>query len=638
MTIEKGSKAPASQLTTDDLYWFNEGTHRRLGEKLGAHRRDDGEGTHFAVWAPNATAVSVIGDFNGWHDDVHVLDAFGGSGIWEGTAREAAIGDVYKFAIFDAEGTRHEKADPFASYAEEAPRTGSVVWDLAYDWHDADWMAGRKATVALDAPMTTYEVHLGSWRRAFEEPGRLFSYEEIAPQLIEHVLAMGFTHIEFLPLMEHPFYGSWGYQVTGFFAPTSRYGTPQQFMGLVDQLHQAGIGVILDWVPSHFPTDPHGLALFDGTHLFEHADPRMGFHPDWNSLIFNYGRHEVRAFLASSAEQWLGTYHADALRVDAVASMLYRDYSRKAGEWLPNEHGGRENLEAVSFLCQLNAGIYADHPDVQTIAEESTAWPGVSHPTDVGGLGFGLKWDMGWMHDTLEYFAQDPIYRRYHHGELTFRSIYAFTENFVLPLSHDEVVHGKGSMLNKMPGDEWQQFAGLRLLYGYQYSLPGKKLLFQGDELGTRAEWNHDEGLDWGLLENGANAGLARWVGDLNRLVRAHGALHELDVDPAGFEWVLAGDADISVLAYLRRSKAGEPVLVVCNFTPVPRHNLLVGVPSDGLWHELVNSDAAIYGGSGQGNMGGVVAQPVPWHESPHTLTVTAPPLGCVVFSREDPR
>jgi 1,4-alpha-glucan branching enzyme len=460
----------------------------------------------------------------------------------------------------------------------------------------------------------------------------MLSYGELAPMLVEHVLATGFTHVELMPVMEHPFYGSWGYQTTGYFAPTARYGTPQDFMSLVDTLHRAGIGVILDWVPSHFPGDAFALASFDGTHLYEHADPRLGVHPDWNSLVFNYGRHEVRSFLASSAEHWLSMYHADGLRVDAVASMLYRDYSRKEGEWIPNERGGRENLDAISFLQSMNAGVYLDHPDVHTVAEESTAWPGVSRPVDGGGLGFGYKWDMGWMHDTLEYFAQDPVHRRWHHDRLTFRGVYAFTENFMLPLSHDEVVHGKGSLLAKMPGDDWQKFANLRLLLAYQYTMPGKKLLFMGAELAQWREWDHDASLDWHLLDEGPHAGVCHLVSDLNRLYRSTAALHELDAHPAGFEWVLSDAAEDSLLCFLRLAPEQPPAVVVCNFTPVPRHNVLVGVPEGGRWREALNTDAEEYGGSGIGNFGGTDAQPVPWHGRPRTLTVAAPPLACVVF------
>jgi 1,4-alpha-glucan branching enzyme len=495
-----GGTVPSS-LTEDDLYWFNEGTHRSLGQKMGAFPWPEG-GTSFAVWAPNARGVAVMGDFNYWDADNRQLSPRGVSGIWEGHVAEAKPGDIYKYVVTTSDGTRLEKADPFARCTEVPPRTGSVVWNLDYEWGDADWMRTRGARNSLQAPVSVYEVHAGSWRRDPSDPQRLLGYRELADPLIEHVQRCGFTHIEFLPLMEHPFYGSWGYQTTGFFAPTRRYGDPQDLMWLIDRLHQSGIGVIFDWVPSHFPADAFALAQFDGTHLFEHSDPRLGFHPDWKSLIFNYGRHEVRSFLASSAEQWLSTYHVDAIRVDAVASMLYLDYSRRPGEWLPNEHGGRENLEAMEFLRQLNTGIYADHPDVQTIAEESTAFPGISRPVDAGGIGFGLKWDMGWMHDTLAYMSRSPVHRRYHQGELTFRSVYAFSENFMLPLSHDEVVYGKGSVLTKMPGDDWQRFANVRLLYGYQFTQPGKKLLFMGGELAEWSEWNHESGLDWNLLES----------------------------------------------------------------------------------------------------------------------------------------
>jgi 1,4-alpha-glucan branching enzyme len=623
--------SPGSLLSEDDLYLFNEGTHRHLAEKLGAHVRPDG-GVHFAVWAPNASRVAVIGDFNYWSPEADLLQARGSSGIWEGVVAAAAPGNVYKFAITTPSGAVVEKADPFARCTENPPRTGSVVWDLAYQWGDRDWMRSRGARISLDAPLSVYEVHLGSWRRDPSDPRRLLGYAEVAEPLIDHVLATGFSHVEFLPLMEHPFYGSWGYQTTGFFAPTRRYGTPQDLMYLIDRLHQAGIGVILDWVPSHFPEDPFALALFDGTHLFEHADPRLGFHPDWKSLIFNYGRHEVRSFLASSAEHWLSAYHVDGLRVDAVASMLYLDYSRKAGEWIPNVYGGRENLEAIEFLRQLNTGIYADHPDVQTIAEESTAFPGVSRPVHAGGIGFGLKWDMGWMHDTLQYIQRETIYRRHHHGELTFRSVYAFSENFMLPLSHDEVVHGKGSLFNKMPGDDWQRFANLRLLYGYQFGQPGKKLLFMGDELAQRREWDHEGSIDWHLLADPAHEGILRWVSDLNRLFREQGALHERDTESIGFSWTHPNEGDTSLVSFLRMSADGTPLVVVCNFTPVPRPNVLVGIPRGGFWRELLNSDAEHYGGSGWGNLGGVEAQPVPVQEMPWTLTVTVPPLGCIFF------
>jgi 1,4-alpha-glucan branching enzyme len=623
-----------TRLSADDLYWFNEGTHRTLATKLGAHFIH-GVGTSFAVWAPNARSVTVMGDFNYWNPANEPLSSRGSSGIWEGVVPEAKIGDVYKYVITAANGTPLEKADPFALCSEAPPRTGSVVWDLHYEWRDQEWMNQRGHGIALDSPISVYEMHFGSWRRDPADPSRLLGYRDIAAPLIEHLTRCGFTHVEFLPLMEHPFYGSWGYQTTGFFEPTRRYGDPQDLMALIDQLHQAGIGVILDWVPSHFPADAFALASFDGTHLYEHEDLRLGFHPDWKSLIFNYGRHEVRSFLASSAEHWLSAYHADGIRVDAVASMLYRDYSRQPGEWLPNTFGGRENLEAIEFLRQLNVGIYEDHPDVQVIAEESTAFPGISRPVHLGGIGFGMKWDMGWMHDTLDYLARDSLYRRHHHGELTFRSVYAFSENFMLPLSHDEVVYGKGSLLDKMPGDEWQRFANLRLLFGYQFAQPGKKLLFMGGEFGQAREWEHEGSLEWSSLESANHAGIQRWVGDLNRLYREIPALHELDCDPRGFTWTQPNEADSSILSFLRFAHDGSPVLIVCNFTPIPRFNCLAGVPVGGYWKELLNSDAADYGGSGVGNLGGAEAHPVPTHGMPRTLTLTVPPLGCLFLAPE---
>jgi len=628
--------AAASLLSDEDVYLFNEGRHFQLYEKLGAHPHaiDGREGYAFAVWAPEAERVSVIGDFNGWDRDAHPLVPRGGSGIWEGFLPGVPRGANYKFHVASRHGGyRVDKADPFAVRSEVPPKTGSVLWDLDYEWGDEEWMAGRKARAALDAPVSIYEVHLGSWRRVPEEGNRPLSYREIAEPLARHVRDHGFTHVELLPVMEHPFYGSWGYQTTGYFAPTARYGTPQDLMYMIDVLHREGIGVILDWVPSHFPSDEHALGYFDGTHLFEHADPRLGYHPDWNSFIFNYGRHEVRSFLISSALFWLDRYHADGLRVDAVASMLYRDYSRREGEWIANVHGGRENLEAIELLRQLNAAVYEHHPDVQTFAEESTAWPMVSHPTYVGGLGFGYKWDMGWMHDTLKYMAEDPIHRKYHQGRLTFRSVYAFSESFAMPLSHDEVVHGKGSLLGKMPGDDWQKRANLRLLYGYQWTQPGKKLLFMGGELAQGREWSHESSLDWHLLDEPAHAAVARWIGDLNRVYRDEPALHELDCDPAGFEWVDASDAEHSVLAYLRRgSSTDDWLLCAFNFTPVPRPNYRLGVPRGGRWTEILNSDAPDYGGSGQGNFGGVDASPTPLHGRSHAVTVALPPLGMVVL------
>lgn len=626
--------------TDDDLHLFNEGTHRNLGAKLGAHplREPETSGTYFAVWAPSARSVSVVGDFNGWDGEAHVLSERGVSGIWEGVVSSAGSGHIYKYEIETHTGARLQKADPVAHRCEVPPRTGSVIWSLDYDWSDWRWMDGRGRRSALDAPVSVYEVHLGSWIRDPAEPGRLLGYREIAPRLVEHVLDAGFTHVELMPVMEHPFYGSWGYQVTGYFAPSSRYGTPQDLMAMIDELHRAGIGVFLDWVPSHFPSDAFALGGFDGTHLYEHADPRLGLQPDWNSLVFNYGRHEVRSFLASCADHWLRRYHADGLRFDAVASMLYLDYSRKPGEWVPNRYGGRENIEAIEFLRSLNAGIYADHPDVQTVAEESTAWPGVSRPTDVGGLGFGYKWDMGWMHDTLEYLRHDPVHRRWHHDEITFRGVYAFTENFMLPLSHDEVTHGKGSLLEKMPGDDWQKFANLRLLLGYQYTLPGKKLLFMGSEFGQRREWDHDSSLDWHLLEEARHSGVYRFVRDLNSLYRSQPALFELDCEPGGFEWVIGDDAANSVLAYLRRGtiEASGTLLVICNFTPVPRFDLAVRVPRAGRWRELLNSDSEEYGGGGIGNWGEIDTRSVTWEGGPDLAYVTAPPLAVVVLKHEE--
>lgn len=636
-------KYGVSLLTDHDIYLFKEGNHFRLYEKLGSHLLtvDGVEGTHFAVWAPDAISVSVIGDFNGWNPDTHPLTLrLDASGIWEGFIPGVGQGALYKYHIVSRfNNYQVDKGDPFAYYWEGPPRTASIVWDLHYEWNDATWMSTRRRHNALDAPFAIYEVHIGSWRRVPEENNRPLTYREIAPSLAEYVKQMGFTHVEFLPVMEHPFYGSWGYQTVGYFAPTSRYGTPQDFMSLVDYLHQQGIGVILDWVPSHFPSDEHGLVYFDGTHLYEHADVRKGFHPDWGSYIFNYGRHEVRAFLVSSALFWLDRYHADGLRVDAVASMLYLDYSRKAGEWIPNQYGGRENLEAIDFLRRFNQAVYHAYPDVQTIAEESTAWPMVSRPLYIGGLGFGMKWNMGWMHDTLDYFSLDPIYRKYHHNKLTFSIWYAFSENFVLPLSHDEVVHLKGSLLSKMPGDVWQKLANLRLLLGYMYAHPGKKLLFMGGEFGQIREWDHEASLDWHLLQDPAHEGVHRWVKDLNHLYRNEPALYEQDFSPAGFQWVDFHDWEQSVISFLRRARSPDKlVLVVCNFTPVPRYNYRVGVPHSGFWREVLNSDAREYGGSGQGNWGGREATPVPFYgRYDYSLSLTLPPLGILFFTWEKP-
>ena len=628
----------AFRLTDDDLHLFNEGTHYRLFEKLGAHPIGrPAAGTAFGVWAPNAEEVSVVGDFNGWHAGRDRLTERGHSGIWEGVVAEATLGQRYKYhLVCRNHGYRVDKADPFAFEAEVPPATASVICAGTHEWMDEAWMQRRGERMALSAPVSIYEVHLGSWMPAAD--GRPWpTYREVAPRLADYAARHGFTHIEFLPLAEHPFYGSWGYQTTGYFAPTSRYGSPDDFRFLVDYLHRAGIGVILDWVPSHFPSDEHGLAYFDGTHLYEHADRRQGYHPDWNSYIFNYGRHEVRSFLLSSALYWLERFHIDALRVDAVASMLYLDYSRQAGEWIPNRYGGRENLEAIDFLRALNEMTYRECPDVQMIAEESTAWPQVSRPPYVGGLGFGLKWDMGWMHDTLLYFSKNPVHRQFHHYQLTFRLLYAFHENFVLPLSHDEVVHGKGSLIGRMPGDDWQRFANLRLLFAAQFAQPGKKLLFMGGEFGQWREWHHDTSLDWHLTGEPLHGGVQRWVADLNALYRHVPALHVLDCDPGGFEWIDANDSKQSVLTLLRRDGSGRgDVLVALNFTPVPREAYRIGVPSGGFWRERLNSDAVEYGGSGWGNLGGVTASDVGWHGRPHSVEIALPPLGAVFLVHED--
>ena len=626
----------ASLLTDHDIYLFRQGRHFRLYDKLGAHAHTHGDvaGVLFAVWAPNARAVSVIGDFNDWRPGAHSLRARSDqSGIWEGFIAGVPAGSCYKYhLISQLRDYQVAKADPFGRRSEIPPRTGSVVWEPGYRWDDADWMRGRAKANALDAPYSIYEIHLGSWRRVPADRNRSLTYLELAQQLPAYLRDLNFTHVELMPITEHPFYGSWGYQTTGYFAPTARYGTPDEFKQLVDALHQAGIGVILDWVPSHFPTDEHGLGYFDGSYLFEHADPKQGYHPEWNSSIFNYGRNEVRSFLTSSALFWLDQYHLDGLRVDAVASVLYLDYGRKQGEWIPNEYGGRENLHAIQFLRDLNEAVYRDHPDVQVIAEESTAWPMVSRPTYIGGLGFGMKWNMGWMHDTLAYFANDPVHRKYHHDQLSFSIWYAFHENFVLPLSHDEVVYGKGSLLNKMPGDDWQKFANLRLLLGYQYLHPGKKLLFMGGELGQWNEWNHEASLDWHLLDNPLHRGVQRWIEDLNRCYRAEPALHRRDFSNDGFEWVDLHDWERSIFSFLRKDNDGEVVLAVCNLTPVPRANYYVGVPQGGYWREILNSDATLYGGSGQGNLGGVDTAPVPMHGRYHSLCLTLPPLSISCF------
>jgi 1,4-alpha-glucan branching enzyme len=629
-----------AELTPEDIYLFKQGTYLRAYEKLGAHLevQQHRSGTRFALWAPNAESVSVVGDFNGWNPTEHRMEPRSDqSGIWERFVPEVGAGAIYKYHLRSREhGYTVQKADPYGFRSETPPRTASVVWDLGYEWQRSSWLQERASRQALDAPWSIYEVHLGSWRRVPEEGDRSLSYREIAHQLADYVVDMGFTHVELMPVMEHPFFGSWGYQVTGYFAPSARFGSPQDFMYLVDHLHQRGIGVILDWVPSHFPSDEHGLAYFDGTHLYEHADPRQGFHPEWNSAIFNYGRAEVRCFLGSNALFWLDRYRADALRVDAVASMLYLDYGRRAGEWIPNRFGGHENLDAVAFVKMLNEAVYRDVPGAQTMAEESTAWPMVSRPTYLGGLGFGFKWNMGWMHDTLKYFQIDPVFRKYHHNVLTFSLWYAFTENFVLPLSHDEVTHGKGSLIGKMAGDEWQQFANLRLLYGYMWGHPGKKLLFMGGEFGQRREWQHDESLEWNVLQYPLHAGVQRWVRDLNRLYRATPALYQRDFSADGFEWIDCNDNESSVIAFLRQgASSDEVVMVVCNFTPVPRDNYRLGVPRGGIWRECLNSDATIYGGSGQGNLGAVEASPLPAHGRFHSLSLRLPPLSALFFKPE---
>ncbi|MBL9042760.1 MAG: 1,4-alpha-glucan branching protein GlgB [Myxococcales bacterium] len=626
-------------LTETDLYLLNEGRHLRLYDKLGAHlvRGAGRPACHFAVWAPNAARVSVLGDWNGWTPERDLLRSLGQSGVWQGCVEGVQEGQRYVYQITSRyRDYQIDKADPFAFSAQLPPDRASVVTCLDYTWGDQQWRQTRKDRQALSAPQSIYELHLGSWRRTPD--GQFLSYREVAPLLVDYVGKLGFTHVELLPIMEHPFYGSWGYQCTGFFAPTSRYGSPQDLMFLIDSLHQAGIGVILDWVPSHFPSDGHGLGFFDGTHLYEHEDPRQGFHPEWHSLLFNYGRSEVRSFLLSSALFWLDRYHIDGLRVDAVASMLYLDYSRKEGEWIPNRLGGKENLDAIGFLRQLAEDVYREFPDAETIAEESTSWPLVTRPTSVQGLGFGYKWDMGWMHDTLQYFALDPVHRQHHHNLLTFRGMYAQSENFVLSLSHDEVVHLKGSLYTKMGGpaaDPWQKRASLRLLFGYQYALPGKKLLFMGAELGQWREWNHEGSLDWALLDSPEHAGISRFVADLNRVYQAEPALAVLDYSPTGFRWLNADDREHSVLAFLRCGDSEtDTVVVICNFTPVPRAGYRVGVPAPGFWQEILNSDAAEYAGSGLGNLGGLVSVETPCQGQPHSIEAFLPPLSVLYFRR----
>ena len=630
-----------STISEFDLYLLAEGTHYRAYEKLGAHftEKDGKRGVQFAVWAPNAKRVSIIGDFNNWNPNTSVMQP-STAGIWEGFVPDIGQGASYKYHIESRyRDYKVDKADPYGFASEIRPQTASRVWNLEnYSWHDESWMKNRTNTNSLSSPLSFYEVHLGSWKRALEENNRWLTYRELAPLLADYVHDAGFTHIEFLPVMEHPFDGSWGYETLGYFAPTSRFGTPDDFMYLVDYLHQRGIGVVLDWVPAHFPKDEAGLGYFDGSHLYEHEDPRQGEHPDWNTFVFNYGRNEVQNFLISNALFWMDKYHVDGLRVDAVASMLYLDYGRREGEWIPNRFGGKENLDAIHFLRTLNEHVYGAYPDTMMIAEESTSWPQVSRPIYLGGLGFGLKWNMGWMHDVLNYMSQDPVYRNYHHNEITFSLVYAFAENFVLPFSHDEVVYGKGSMIRKMPGDDWQKFANLRLLYGFMFGHPGKKLLFMGDEFGQWSEWNHDASLEWNLLEHPSHAGLKRWVRDLNTLYRGEPLLHTMDFNSAGFEWVDCKDFQRSIISFLRRGQnPNDQLLFVCNFTPVVRQNYRVGVPLEGYWKEILNSDAPLYGGSGQGNFGGLSTVPLPIHGRPFSLNMTLPPLGIVIFRPESP-
>jgi 1,4-alpha-glucan branching enzyme len=637
---EKTEPEVFSLLTDFDIHLFKTGKHFRLFEKLGAHRATfkGSTGTYFGVWAPNARSVSVIGNFNHWSDGQHKLNPrWDESGIWEGFFPGIDNGEAYKYAINANSGEYLEKADPFAFYAEVPPQTASVVWEPVHEWKDQSWMEARKKETHKPRPYSVYEIHYGSWRRKWDDGNRSLSYKEMAHELVAYVKELGFTHVEFLPIMEHPFFGSWGYQLTGYFAPTSRFGPPEDFMTLVDALHQGGIGVILDWVPSHFPGDAHGLYKFDGTHLYEHADPRKGFHPDWSSYIYNYGRSEVRSFLISNALFWLDRYHIDGLRVDAVASMLYLDYSRKAGEWIPNAYGGNENIEAIQFLKEFNEVVYANFPDTITIAEESTAWPGVSKPTYLGGLGFGQKWMMGWMHDTLDYFKKDPVHRRFHQNEITFSVMYAFTENFMLPLSHDEVVHGKGSLLGRMPGDEWRRFANLRLLFSYMFTHPGTKLVFMGGEFGQTSEWNHDRSLDWDLTRFDFHKGIQFLFKDLNALYKAEPALYQFQFEARGFEWVDYADRDNSVIIYLRKAEKKEDTLVViCSFTPEVRHAYRVGVPVRGTWSEIFNSDQSLYGGGGVLNQGLLYTAPVKYHDKDYSISLALPPLSVSVLKLQE--
>src|SRR6201996_6938189 len=627
-----------SRFTDFDIALFKSGKHYKLYEKFGSHVVEFNGviGTYFAVWAPNAQYISVIGNFNGWDRGSHPLYVrWDGSGIWEGYIPNVGVGETYKYYIKSSTGEDLEKSDPFALRWEVAPLTASIVADTFYEWKDGDWMANRYQHNALDKPYSVYEMHIGSWARSPESPDEFLTYDQLADKLVPYVKEMGFTHVEFMPIMEHPYYPSWGYQITGFFAASARYGTPQQLMYLIEQLHEAGIGVILDWVPSHFPGDAHALHKFDGTHLYEHADSRKGFHPDWKSYIFNYGRNEVKAFLISNALFWLDRYHIDGLRVDAVASMLYLDYSRNHGEWEPNMYGGNENLEAISLLKEFNQAGYSHFPDTQTIAEESTSFTGVSRPVYTGGLGFGMKWMMGWMHDSIKYFSTDPLFRQYHHNQITFSLIYAFTENFMLPFSHDEVVYGKGSMLRKMPGDEWQQFANLRMLYGFMFTHPGTKLLFMGDEFGQGNEWNYQYSLDWHVLKYPNHQGMSEAVKTLNKLYKSEPALYEKGFDHDGFDWIDGGNANDSILAYARKGyDEKNDLVVVLNMTPVVRHDFRVGVPASGNWKEIFNSDAKNFWGSGVLNHGTIESELVNWHGRENSINITIPPLAAVVFKR----
>ncbi|MCF2488780.1 1,4-alpha-glucan branching protein GlgB [Dyadobacter sp. CY347] len=634
MTDQRSDALP--MLSGFDIDLFKSGTHYHIYNKLGSHiiERDGVKGTHFAVWAPNAQEVSVVGNFNGWNRESHPLNNRNdGSGIWEGFVHEIGRGEYYKYFIRSNNGYEVEKGDPYAFHWETPPHTATVVWDLDYQWNDAQWLEKRRSAPPLSKPISIYEMHIGSWRRVEEEEGRFLTYRELAAELPEYCNYMNFTHVEFMPVMEHPFYGSWGYQLTGYFAPSSRFGTPQDFMFLVDALHQAGIGVILDWVPSHFPTDEHGLGYFDGTHLYEHADPRKGFHPDWKSFIFNYGRNEVKAFLISNAIYWLDKFHIDALRVDAVASMLYLDYSRNEGEWIPNQYGGRENLEALDFLREFNNAVHTNFPDVLTIAEESTAWPGVTSPTSHGGLGFDMKWMMGWMHDTLSYFQRDPVHRSHHQGQLAFSIHYAFSEKFTLPLSHDEVVYGKNSMINKMPGDHWQQFANLRLLYGYMFGHPGAKLLFMGADFAQRHEWRHDFSLDWNENNNPSHTGIQLLLKDLNGFYQSQPALYENNFSQDGFESIDNQDGVNSIMSWIRKGQNEEDDLIfIGNFTPVVKSNYRVGVSKPGYYQEIFNTDDLKYGGSDVVNRDEQESYPVPKHSRVHSLPLVLPPLAIVVL------